>query len=503
MIGADQNPARARPEPRGMRGGGLFVCLLVAIGGADVLKAPFPWFGGKSRAAHLVWAGFGDVANYVEPFAGSLAVLLGRPTEPRIETVNDLDCYLANFWRAVKWAPELVAEHADWPVNEADLHARHRDLVARVEFRRRMKREPKYFDAEIAGWWVWGLCQWIGGGWCASSNWEGPGSRSRGVNTAEEARRPNLHSNGVHRRQIETAEVEGRPHLMRNKGVHARKVQDAESASGKRPTLSKPGRGVHANQAFGRTNGSTEWEGRGGSHRRPAGIHTAEKRSRDLVRASEWEKRPRLDGAGGVHSQGLSQQMPMIRGDSGASGSGVHASALHNKLPMLSGAHGHAGRGVHASGETAGPLVVWMKALAERLRRVRVCCGNWERVLGPSSTVKIGVTGVLLDPPYSAEAGRDPSLYAAESATVAHDVREWAVANGDHPKLRIALCGYEGEHDMPATWECVAWKAAGGYAASAGNNENAARERIWFSPACAEVRRQRELFEESTGRVVA
>jgi hypothetical protein len=95
-------------------------------------------------------------------------VLLGRPTAPRIETVNDLDCYLANFWRAVKWAPELVAEHADWPVNEADLHARHRDLVARVEFRRRMKREAKYFDAEIAGWWVWGLCQWIGGGWCAA-----------------------------------------------------------------------------------------------------------------------------------------------------------------------------------------------------------------------------------------------------------------------------------------------------------------------------------------------
>jgi hypothetical protein len=135
-------------------------------------KAPFPWFGGKSRAAHLVWRGFGDVPNFVEPFAGSLAVLLGRPTAPRIETVNDLDCYLANFWRAVKFAPDQVAEHADWPVNEADLHARHRWLVAQDEFRRRMKREPKFFDAQVAGWWVWGLCQWIGGGWCANSNWD-------------------------------------------------------------------------------------------------------------------------------------------------------------------------------------------------------------------------------------------------------------------------------------------------------------------------------------------
>ena len=35
------------------------------------IRAPFPWFGGKSRAAHLVWEALGDVANYVEPFAGS------------------------------------------------------------------------------------------------------------------------------------------------------------------------------------------------------------------------------------------------------------------------------------------------------------------------------------------------------------------------------------------------------------------------------------------------
>ena len=42
-----------------------------------MLKAPFPWFGGKSRVADIVWDRFGDVANYVEPFFGSGAVLLG------------------------------------------------------------------------------------------------------------------------------------------------------------------------------------------------------------------------------------------------------------------------------------------------------------------------------------------------------------------------------------------------------------------------------------------
>jgi DNA adenine methylase len=49
------------------------------------------------------------VPNYVEPFAGSLAVLLARPHAPKIETVNDKDGLISNFWRAVKYAPDEVA----------------------------------------------------------------------------------------------------------------------------------------------------------------------------------------------------------------------------------------------------------------------------------------------------------------------------------------------------------------------------------------------------------
>ena len=69
------------------------------------LRAPFPWFGGKSRVAHLVWERFGPVDTYNEPFFGSGAVLLGRPHPPRVETVNDLDCMIANFWRALQHDP--------------------------------------------------------------------------------------------------------------------------------------------------------------------------------------------------------------------------------------------------------------------------------------------------------------------------------------------------------------------------------------------------------------
>ena len=72
------------------------------------------------------------------------------------------------------------------------------------------------------------------------------------------------------------------------------------------------------------------------------------------------------------------------------------------------------------------------------------------------------------------------------SLTVANDVREWAIAQGDDSRIRIALCGYEGEHAMPETWECVAWKAQGGYGSQGENRarENSAKERIWFSPHC-------------------
>ena len=83
---------------------------------------------------------------------------------------------------------------------------------------------------------------------------------------------------------------------------------------------------------------------------------------------------------------------------------------------------------------------------------------------------------IMLDPPYL-QTERDERLYAVET-NVSVAVREWALEHGDDPRLRIALCGYDGEHIMPDSWECVAWKSTGTRA------EQATRERIWFSPHC-------------------
>ncbi len=302
------------------------------------LRAPFPWFGGKSRAADLIWSRFGDIANYVEPFAGSLAVLLSRPHAPRTETINDLDCFVANFWRAVQAVPDDVARWADGPVNEADLHARHRWLLANLPaHRERMEHDPDYFDAKIAGWWVWGLCLWIGTGWC----------RHRGHGCPPDSNLP-------------------------------------ASPPTNLPHLGDAGRGVH------------------------------------------------------------------------------------RKIPHL----GDAGRG---------GLIETFQQLQERLRCVRVACGDWSRILGDSVTWRHGTTGILLDPPYA----EGEMEYAAGRDGVAAECAAWARENGEHRQLRIALCGLEGEHDMPG-WECVPWKARGGYGSQRadGGNINRHRERIWFSPHC-------------------
>jgi hypothetical protein len=314
-----------------------------------MVKAPFPWFGGKSRAADLIWSRLGDCDNYVEPFAGSLAVMLARPhwpfTATRIETCNDLDDYVVNFWRATANDPEQTAAYADNPVFECDLHARHSWLHTQAEHLERIKSDPDYYDCRIAGYWCWGMSSWIGDNFC----------------------RPKPQAS--------------MPHLGGSKGVNRQL-----------PHLGNPGMGEPV----------------------PGGV--ADRRAR---------------------------------------------------------------------------IVAYFEQLADRLRGVRVCCGDWQRVCGPSPTHRLGLTGVLLDPPYDVD-GTD---YGASSKGISAAVREWAMEAGKHPMMRVALCGYvdEAHGDQLPGWECVTWKAGGGYN-NLGDGANRKRERIWFSPACIKPS-QGTLFE--------
>ncbi|ACU71952.1 D12 class N6 adenine-specific DNA methyltransferase [Catenulispora acidiphila DSM 44928] len=65
---------------------------------------PFSYFGGKSTLAPVIAGLLPAHGHYVEPFAGSLAVLLAKAPS-RMETVNDLDGGLMAFWRVLRDRP--------------------------------------------------------------------------------------------------------------------------------------------------------------------------------------------------------------------------------------------------------------------------------------------------------------------------------------------------------------------------------------------------------------
>lgn len=310
---------------------------------SEPLKAPFPYFGGKSKAAAAVWAAFGEVRNYVEPFAGSAAMLLAAPEGRRIETINDADGLLANFWRAVAHDPEGVARHADWPVNECDLFSRHSWLVRHAaQLTDSLQADPGHYDAKMAGWWVWGACAWIGGGWCSGAGpWMHDGARMVKGNAGQ----------GINRKL---------PHLDRGRGIN-----------------------------------------------RDAGTQSRSEFIRD-----------------------------------------------------------------------------WFARLHERLRDVRVTCGDWQRVCKDSVTVRHGLTAVFLDPPYA----KGAVDYAAGGVgtDLPMQAQAWCLANGANQKLRIVICGHAGEHDalLAHGWHTRAWKAGRGYAKTAEANANRNSETLWCSPHC-------------------
>jgi DNA adenine methylase len=236
----------------------------------EPLKAPFPYPGGKSRVADLVWQRLGNVDNFVEPFAGTLAVLLRRPAEHlangyRVETVNDANHYLVNFWRSVKYAPADVAEWADWPVMEADLHARHKWLVRSreaAEWREAMRTDPEHFNAKIAGWWVWGQCCWIGGQWCQDG-------------VSHKKQMPQIdQQNGLHRNTgitdweqvpkmgsgdgIISVETRGRPQLTDAFDI-GRGVNAGGTLWTKRPNMDPGDHGILAAKMVGTCSARREW----------------------------------------------------------------------------------------------------------------------------------------------------------------------------------------------------------------------------------------------------
>ena len=175
------------------------------------MKPPFPWYGGKSQAAPLVWQLLGDVDHYCEPFAGGLAVLLNRPhpcNRPYYsESVNDCDALLVNAWRSIQFSPEATAGAASWPVAEADKSARQIALLRwrEGEAADLLAGDPAFHDPVMGGWWLWAVAVQIGafagdGAWIADPQTGRIIKQPRGPGRVSEPGvfrdRPHLTSNG-------------------------------------------------------------------------------------------------------------------------------------------------------------------------------------------------------------------------------------------------------------------------------------------------------------------
>lgn len=182
-------------------------------------------------------------------------------------------------------------------------------------------------------------------------------------------------------------------------------------------------------------------------------------------------KIPHVSDAGrGVQAIG---KIPHVSG----AGSGVQAIG---RIPHVSGAG--MGQMMTSGGRTAW---VWLHRLAARLERVRVIHGDWSRCLNTNSGGND--TAVFLDPPYLAF----ESLYGHD-IPVANQVAEWAREN-EH--LRIALCGHDGDYDMPG-WDVVNWSRN---RTTYGSTKTKDSECVWYSPAChPAINKQASLLEGLT-----
>jgi DNA adenine methylase len=128
-------------------------------------KIAFGWYGGKY--SHLDWLLplLPDAPHYCEPFAGSAAVLLNR-APASVETYNDIDGEVANFFRVLRDTPdELTRQIALTPFSREEYFTAiygATDGISAVERARRFyvrARQTRTGLAQVASLGRWANCR--------------------------------------------------------------------------------------------------------------------------------------------------------------------------------------------------------------------------------------------------------------------------------------------------------------------------------------------------------
>ena len=90
----------------------------------DAPKRPaLRYYGGKWNLAPWIISHFPPHKNYVEPCGGAASVLLQKPRSP-LETYNDLDGNVVNFFRVLRDKPEELIRQIEltpWSRDEFEI----------------------------------------------------------------------------------------------------------------------------------------------------------------------------------------------------------------------------------------------------------------------------------------------------------------------------------------------------------------------------------------------
>ena len=398
------------------------------------ISAPFPYYGGKRRVAGLIWEKFGNPTRYLEPFAGSLAVLLHRDTPCETEVVSDTDGYICNAWRSLQRDPDATAFHADYPTIHHDLTARQHTLIKwHFENSQRLSTDADFYDPQIAGWWIWGTSNWIGANYAAIR----PGVP---VDNTIPMVRTGIGGRGVSINRVKYPIKDRKPRILDHTGGEGISTQRRTyPVSGKRPSIERTtgGQGVSIQRKAYPVSDS-----RPNVNGRPSGKGVQSNRKAYPVSDS----RPHIKHVNG--GQGVSQQRRQF--------------PVTDGRPSIQPRGG--GNGISAQSrlfETNEAIYDYFRLLSKRLRRVTTLNRPFEGFISPSilgnTTTQVTDTAIFLDPPYRLSTGRESTLYISDFDGTSEDVAvtayEWAIKHGD--KFKIAYCCHEGDFDLPPNWTSI------------------------------------------------
>lgn len=390
------------------------------------IPSPFPYYGGKSRWCDVIWDRFGEVVTYVEPFAGTFAVGLGCPFPAAREIMGDTHAAICNIWRSIVLDPVLTAMYACYPTIHQDLTARHRWLVQwYAENHHLFDLDPNFYNSQAAGWWCWGIANWIGGNFC---------DYKQMMNTDK---RPYVSGDDT------------------GQGVQSqRKFSDQVPAL----QMNEGGRGVQT-----RTKTFSDKVPHVKPHDGGLGIQNQRKT--------------------------FNTQIPHIRSDATGQGVQMTRTRFPDQRPLIntddSGKGVQSTRKFDSDEEKEHIdfIIDWFHALQKRLERTVVINRSWESLVTPKMLGTDPNIAVFMDPPYMT-AKRHASLYHTDSEGTSDDVAikswNWCVEHGE--KIKIAYACHEGDFELPDGWTSETLSFGGIHGA-----KDRTQDMVMFSPMCRDI----------------